>query len=140
MGNRLYRSENDKKIAGVCGGIAEYFGIDSTIVRLIWLISILVYGTGLLVYIVAAVIIPTREEAESTMNLHKDSDNEYKQKSNTFFDEEKNRKFLGYTFIIIGAILFSKRFVFVQWLSIKFLFPIILIGAGIFILSNNFKK
>ena len=62
MKNRLYRSESDKKIAGVCGGIAEYFGIDSTIIRLIWTISIAVYGTGLLVYIIAAIIMLTKGE------------------------------------------------------------------------------
>ena len=36
MNKKLYRSKNDKKISGVCGGIAEYFGIDATIVRLLW--------------------------------------------------------------------------------------------------------
>lgn len=139
MENRLYRSENDKKISGVCGGIAEYFGIDSTIVRLIWLISILVYGTGFLLYIIAAIIIPTREETESTINLHKDSDHVYKQKSKTVSKEE-NRKLLGYGFIIVGLLLLSKRFGFFSLLNFNFLFPIILIGAGILILTNFFKK
>lgn len=143
MVNRLYRSESDKKVAGVCGGIAEYFGIDSTIIRLIWLISIAVYGTGLLVYIIAAIIMPTREDINTRVNPHKDSDEVNKQKSSTFnegFDKEKNRKFFGYVLIIVGAILLSKRFIVLRWLSFKFLFPIILIILGMFILSGNFKK
>lgn len=53
---RLYKSSKDKKIAGVCGGIAEYFNIDPTIVRLIWAVLILCFGTGILAYIVAAII------------------------------------------------------------------------------------
>ncbi len=48
----------DKKICGVCGGIAEYFDIDPTLVRLIWVIMILCFGTGLLAYLIAAIIMP----------------------------------------------------------------------------------
>lgn len=49
---------NDKKIFGVCGGIADYFGIDSTVVRLIFALVFLLFGYGLAVYIVCAVIFP----------------------------------------------------------------------------------
>ena len=55
---KLYRSETDKKFFGVCGGIAEYFNIDSTLVRLIWAIAIFCLGTGLLAYIIAALVLP----------------------------------------------------------------------------------
>lgn len=55
---KLYKSNTDKKICGVCGGIAEYFNIDSTLVRLICLVLILGVGFGLLAYIVAALIMP----------------------------------------------------------------------------------
>lgn len=56
---KLYKSRFDKKISGVCGGIAEYFNIDSTIIRLIWaLASLGSLGTGAIVYIVIAMIIP----------------------------------------------------------------------------------
>ena len=50
----------DKKIAGVCGGIAEYLNVDSTIVRLICIALVFGWGTGLLAYIVAALIMPTK--------------------------------------------------------------------------------
>lgn len=59
---KIYKSVNDKCIAGVCGGIAEYFNIDSTIVRLIWAIFICFLGTGILAYILAAIIIPNPPE------------------------------------------------------------------------------
>ena len=58
MQKKLYRSETDKKIAGVCGGIAAYFGIDSTIVRLIWVLAVVFAGVGLLAYIIAALVMP----------------------------------------------------------------------------------
>lgn len=56
MMKRLYKSRTDRKIFGVCGGIAEYFGIDSTIVRLIAVILIFGFGTGVLAYLVAALV------------------------------------------------------------------------------------
>ena len=59
-GKRLYRSNNNKMICGVCGGIAEYFGIDPTLVRVGWALLTLIsagFG-GVIAYIVAAVIIP----------------------------------------------------------------------------------
>lgn len=51
---KLYKSSTDKKLAGVCGGIAEYFNIDSTLVRLGWVLF------SLLAYIIAAIIMPDR--------------------------------------------------------------------------------
>lgn len=55
---KLYKSRIDRKLCGVCGGIAEYFNIDSTIVRLIWAALVLCVGTGVLAYIIAALVIP----------------------------------------------------------------------------------
>ncbi len=62
MGNdykKLVRSRANRMLCGVCGGIGEYLNVDPTIVRLIWLLcSVASCGTGLLVYIVAAIVIP----------------------------------------------------------------------------------
>jgi phage shock protein C len=55
---RLYRSKNNRFIAGVCGGIAEYSNIDPTIIRLLWLFLSLIWGTGFFAYIIAWIIIP----------------------------------------------------------------------------------
>lgn len=60
MDKKLYKSNEDKMIEGVCGGIAEYFGLDSTLVRLGWVIFCALGGSGILAYIIAAVIIPRR--------------------------------------------------------------------------------
>ena len=59
-GKRLYKSATDKKIAGVCGGIAEYFNVDATLIRLAWVLFSLLGGSGLLAYIIAALVIPDR--------------------------------------------------------------------------------
>lgn len=57
LNRKLYRSETNKVLCGVCGGIGEYFNIDPTIIRLVWAIFAC-SGTGLLVYLIAAIIIP----------------------------------------------------------------------------------
>ena len=60
MNKKLYKSNEDKMIEGVCGGLAEYFGLDSTLVRLGWVFFCALGGSGILAYIIAAVIIPRR--------------------------------------------------------------------------------
>jgi len=55
---KLYKSDVDRKLCGVCGGISEYLGIDSTIVRLIWVVLVVFFGTGILAYIISALVIP----------------------------------------------------------------------------------
>ena len=55
---RFHLSSTDKKLAGVCGGLGEYFGIDPTIIRLGWLISVFCAGGGIIAYIIAMFIIP----------------------------------------------------------------------------------
>ena len=57
---RLYRSNEHKIIAGVCGGIAEYLNIDPVIVRLVWVIISFAWGIGIVAYIVCWIIIPKR--------------------------------------------------------------------------------
>jgi phage shock protein C len=59
---RLYRSKKDRIIAGVCGGIAEYFEVDPTLIRLAWVIFTLMAGSGLIAYFIAWIIIPNRPE------------------------------------------------------------------------------
>ncbi len=59
---RLYRSKKDKVLGGVCGGIADYLGVDPVIVRLVWiLVTIASLGFGLIAYVVAWLIVPEHE-------------------------------------------------------------------------------
>jgi phage shock protein C len=56
MEKRLVRK--DKKIFGVCGGLGEYFSLDPTLIRILFVISVLIFGTGLLLYIILAIVMP----------------------------------------------------------------------------------
>lgn len=57
-GKRLYRSESSRMLCGVCAGIAEYFNLDPTLIRLAWALFCILGGNGVLAYILAAIIIP----------------------------------------------------------------------------------
>ncbi len=62
MEKRLYKSATDKKLDGVCAGIAEYFNMDPTVIRLLWVLGTLFVGAGVLAYIVAALVMPRKPE------------------------------------------------------------------------------
>ena len=60
---KLYKSLTDRKICGVCGGLAEYFNVDATLIRLIWAVLAIFAGTGVLAYIVAAIVMTDPPQA-----------------------------------------------------------------------------
>ena len=62
MNKRLYKSNENKMLVGVCGGIGEYFGMDPTLVRLAWVLFCALGGSGVIAYLLAAIIIPRRPE------------------------------------------------------------------------------
>lgn len=66
MEKKLYKSNNNKMIAGVCGGIGEYFNVDPTVIRLLWVLLLFptaIFG-GIIVYIIATIIIPDGQGVE----------------------------------------------------------------------------
>ena len=56
---RLHKSRTDRMIGGVCGGVAEYFGLDPTLVRVVWVLLTLLGGSGILLYIAGMILMPT---------------------------------------------------------------------------------
>ncbi len=99
MSKKLYKSQN-KLIFGVCGGIADYFNMDPTIIRLLMIILLVVsFGTGLIVYIVAAVIMPDRhvddmndsdnlKSAGSSSTCQKENESESDDEFNSYFKKK----------------------------------------------------
>ncbi|MBR2965130.1 MAG: PspC domain-containing protein [Clostridia bacterium] len=62
MQKKLYKSNTDKKLDGVCAGIGEYFDVDPTVIRLLWVLAVLFAGVGVLAYIIAAIIMPRKPD------------------------------------------------------------------------------
>ena len=71
---KLYKSATDRKLSGVCGGVAKYFGVDSTLIRLIWVVITLMGGAGILAYIICAVIMPEEPKAPDYTDMRDDHD------------------------------------------------------------------
>jgi phage shock protein C len=65
MPRKVYRSNKDKKIAGVCGGLGEYFDVDPALIRILWVVLALMGGAGILAYIIAWIVIPPAPENRS---------------------------------------------------------------------------
>ena len=59
---KLYKSNTNKKLCGVCGGIAEYFAVDPTIIRLLWVLGTIFVGAGIIAYIIAAIVMPDQPQ------------------------------------------------------------------------------
>lgn len=129
--NKIKRSQEDRIIAGVCGGFAEYFSIDVTIVRLIWIFITIFGGIGILAYIFSIILIPESNKKEITGVKE---------------DDDKNEKIVlwGVVIIVVGILLFFRHQPIIgafwhtftaNWLNIVFAF--IIIGIGIYILLNR---
>jgi phage shock protein PspC (stress-responsive transcriptional regulator) len=73
---RLYRSATDRQIAGVAGGLAEYFNVDPTLVRIVFLLLLFGMGNGVLIYIILWAIIPEEEDVRA-MNTGKRKNDDY---------------------------------------------------------------
>ena len=64
MHRRLYKIERGRKIFGVCGGLAEYLNVDVSLVRIAWALLVLFGGTGILLYLICAIVLPNESDVE----------------------------------------------------------------------------
>jgi phage shock protein C len=150
---RFYRSTTDKKIAGVAGGLAEYFEIDPLLVRLLFVILALAGGGGILIYLILVIITPEKPfdpykpQNFSTMENQQNNPEEQKApepnlSSNPVKPEPRNRGNLigGLVLITLGVLFLADEFV--PNIDFGDLWPVILIviGAGLLINSLGRKR
>lgn len=142
MRDRLYRSRENRKIAGVAGGLAEYFDVDVVIVRILFVLAVLAGGSGVLAYIIAWIAIPEEnvvlENGEITTGDEPASqeNREYYAEKNECEQETRSKRQRNAGFILIGlGVLFLSR----QFLGSFFhnLWPLLLIIIGIFLLVRE---
>jgi phage shock protein PspC (stress-responsive transcriptional regulator) len=145
MTERLYRSGIDKKLGGICGGLAEYFDIDATLIRLLALVSFFIGGMGLLVYIVAWVIIPMNpayqvgapyRSSSNVADEMKESAQDIRNTAQDFAQDVKNinperrKHYVGIGLVVLGVF-----FLMEQWFPYFFdwgrMWPLILILVGL---------
>ncbi len=134
---KLYRSREHRMIAGVAGGIAEYFEIDVTIVRLLWILGVLVGGGGVLVYIIAWIIIPEKEEG-TTVSEDEEGEKKLAEKPSNGSASLQKRRNAGLLLIGVGLFFLLRRFV--PWQFSRYLVPLLLVGLGLYLLLEARDK
>ena len=91
MSGKLYRSSENKKLCGVCGGIGEHFGIDANIIRIIWIIvTILSFPLGIILYIACVFLLPKDEEKEESSSDFEENINYNDEDDEDFEDYEED--------------------------------------------------
>ncbi len=127
---RLYRSKDDRVVAGVCGGIAEYFDVDPALIRIAALIMVF-SGGGFLAYLVAWLVIPENpaQKGESPR-----IEKIVKEKTDKKQDEDGARM-LGVIFVLLGLYFLINNFV--DWMSFKYVWPFFIISIGILMLRRK---
>jgi len=144
MEKTLYRSRTDKMIAGVCGGLAEYFDMDSSVVRLLFVLLTLVGGSSILLYIILAIVIPeeasnNKEEEMPKKAKAEEAKEEKSGESNLSKTQEarvhQGQLLGGIIVIIVGLIFLGDNFL--PWLNFGKLWPVILVIVGIWLLIKR---
>lgn len=146
---KLYRSRSNAVLAGVCGGLGEYFDIDPVLVRALFVLITLAGGSGVVLYIILWIIIPSRELASDDFEKNiKNNVEELKSKAKTIEEEFKisqklskkrdDSKFLWAIFIIfLGIVFLLNNFGFYGFFDFGKIWPVFMILFGIIILFKR---
>jgi phage shock protein C len=126
---RLTRSSTDKMLGGVCGGIAEYFQVDSTLVRLAFIFLLFLGGSGILLYLVGLVIMPARPLSTAEVGAAP-------------VKKTDSSKIWGILLIAIGGVVFLSNVGFPFWhdwwhVPWGIALPLVLVGLGVWVLLNR---
>lgn len=136
MEKRLYRSSRNKVLAGVCGGLGEYFEVDPVIVRLLVVVFTLMGGAGLIAYIIAAIIIPSADTGDLS-KLYRERNGEGPEADYSDYSPETYEKSNRNTVLALGIILIGAGGLIV----LRYLLPWIpgeLVFAGIIVIVGAY--
>lgn len=120
---RLYRSRTDRILGGVCGGLGEYLGIDSNLIRIVWILLSFVYGVAIIIYIIAWILLPEKPEIEV------EPQGAPPQPTNWTL-------IVGLILVGLGVLTLLKSFL---WISTRFLEPTMLLLAGAILVLAGLK-
>lgn len=149
INKQLYRSESNRLIAGVAGGLGEYFDVDPTLIRIAFVLLTLSGGSGILIYIVLWIIIPTASSGRhaATHDTMKENAKEVEAKAKHFAKEAEHaaqgadtKVWLGAGLAVLGAWLLLTNFGILNVWFVGRLWPLILIVIGISILGNSNRR
>ncbi|MBI4302376.1 MAG: PspC domain-containing protein [Chloroflexi bacterium] len=146
---RLYRSETERMVAGICGGLAEYFDIDPVLVRLAFVLLAFASGIGIIAYLVLWLIMPPHSKVGiSPAEIIKENMTDVRERTQELAaefrsalagkpsegDARRPRRVWGLAFILLGVILLLSNLGLFGWFSLGRLWPLILIFLGLIFL------
>ena len=135
----LYRCRHDLRIAGVAAGVAEFFDLDPTLVRIVWFLSIFFGGFGLLLYIVMAIIVPNEPLSEAELAAPADAGSPHRHAGRSG-NGGLGLTFVGLALILFGGLALANTF-FVDWgYSGTFLWPGFILAIGVLLVAAAFRR
>ena len=160
MEKRLYRSRTDRMVWGVCGGLAKYFGIDPTIIRIIFVLLVFANGSGILAYIVLAIVVPLesskvttpKEVVQENVAEMKGTATELGREIRSTLEGEKGESeeetkarhrrlnILGIVLIVVGILVLLGSFNLFWWFQWGNLWPLIIVAVGVLIIVSAKRK
>jgi phage shock protein PspC (stress-responsive transcriptional regulator) len=160
MEKRLYRSRSDRMIWGVCGGLAKYFDMDPTIIRVITVLSMFLGSLGIWAYIILAIVVPLEDsKAAEPKDVIKENVEEMKESASelgrelrsTLTGEEgesgeiakirhRRRNTLGIILIVLGILFLLGNFNIFRWFNWGNLWPLVLVAIGVLIIFSVRKR
>lgn len=135
MAKKLYRSTTDRMIWGVCGGLSEYFDIDVSLIRVIFVVLALASGVGILLYIILAIIVPSLS-APATVPPEVTP---AQQPAHPTPDLSRGRMLIGALLVLVGVIFLLSN-LGLWWLSWSTLWPLLLVASGVMIVLGRRRR
>ena len=136
--SRLTRSESDKMVAGVCGGLATYLGIDPVLVRLAFLVLFFASGIGLPIYLVLWIVMPS--ESNEAGNGAKVAQENVGEMGDTFqagVNRVGRHGTIGVILLLLGVYFLFNQLGWLGWLDGGIFWPLAIVGVGIYLLVRR---
>ncbi|MDD4136191.1 MAG: PspC domain-containing protein [Candidatus Shapirobacteria bacterium] len=133
---KLFRSIDDNIIAGVCGGLAKYFQIDSSLIRIIFILLAIGGGSGFLIYLILWLVIPIEKETEREVNKDKAKSMAKEIKFETKIKRTKRINILGVVLILVGLVSLWNQ-IFPKMIDWDIFWPIVLVLIGMLLIFRD---
>ena len=150
MRDRLRKSRTDRVVFGVCGGLGEYFTLDSTLVRLAFVLLVIAGGSGILAYVVLALLMPppsptTREPPPPATSSPPDAGASQGMPpppvpAASLRENHRGAMLIGGVLIAVGIIALFNNFNLFWWLNWGRLWPVILVVIGLALLAGRYRR
>ncbi len=137
MVKKLFRSRTDSMIAGVCGGLAEYFDIDSSLVRVGMVLFTVAGGAGIVTYVILWIIVPQKPIGASVRDAEGGDIVRESGESDEPQHKDKGVFLVGVVLTVMGVLLLMNNYLPFAWMSFSRLWPLLIIFVGIVIILKG---